>query len=123
MNMHEAKIANAPAVFVLMTRSHSKTAVSPLPYRSLCLRRHATQRCGGALHRPITYKENDPFNEIGNVPLNAITNAAGAASCADKLAAGGHLAALDFGDWSSHGCPRGFNAEAVSKLLPGRAAG
>jgi hypothetical protein len=35
MNAHEAKIANAPAVFVRMTPSRLKAAVSPLPCRSL----------------------------------------------------------------------------------------
>jgi hypothetical protein len=40
------------------------------------------------LHRPIACKENDPFNENGNVPLSAIRNAAGAVSCAERQAAG-----------------------------------
>ncbi len=40
-----------------------KSAISPLPCPSLCLRRQATQRCDGASHRPIACKENDPFNE------------------------------------------------------------
>src|SRR5258707_4195947 len=98
MNVHEAKSANAPAVFGLMTSSHLKTATSPLPCRSLCVRRHATQCCGNALHRPVACKENDPFNENGNVPLSAIRNAAGAVSCAgDRLLACGHLVALDIG--------------------------
>jgi hypothetical protein len=39
------------------------------------------------LHRPVACKENDPFNENGNVPLNAIGNAAGAVSCAGRQVA------------------------------------
>jgi hypothetical protein len=35
MNAHEAKIANAPAVFVLMTSSRWKTVISRLACRGL----------------------------------------------------------------------------------------
>jgi len=82
-----------------MTSSHLKTAISPLACRSLCVRRHATQCCCGASHRPIACKENDPFNENGNVPLSAIRNAAARfLARGDRLPAGGHLVALDIPD-------------------------
>jgi hypothetical protein len=90
MNMHEAKIANAPAVFVLMTSSRLKTAISPLPCRSLCLRRHATQRCGGASRRPIAYEANGPFNETGNIPPSPIRPLARLLARGGRLPAGSH---------------------------------
>jgi hypothetical protein len=65
---------------------------------SLCVRRHATQHCGDALHRPIACKENDPFTKMAMFRwAPSGTPLARFLARGDRLPAGGHLVALDIG--------------------------